>query len=414
MFQSCGLPDAIFSKNLTSTYCGEPIRDRGLEFKLTNYLLGSLATVIVLARLGYKRFLSANRTLGADDWTILAAGFIGLASIVLQVFFLTPSGLGQDIWKLDIPQLVLFGKYFYAMEMLYLTLITLIKISLCLFYLAIFPARDVRRLLWITIAFNAAFGLAFLVKTSFQCTPVSFNWTRYNGDPTTTGHCININASGWANGVLGVVADIWLFALPLAQVKKLRLHWKKKVGAFIMFLTGGIVTIISMLRLKSVLHFANSHNPTWNHWGIVFWSTIEVSVGFICCCLPTLRLILIKAYPRVSDTKSSRSRSRTAKTSCTASSNRYRRNSMSHMTVEYDDLSDPDSDDRGSSRADLAAAHRSHVRKGAGGDDDDDDDDLEGGTTKVRIQSLQSMPSQKECIELVTKDPGPKEGADKE
>lgn len=87
---------------------------------------------------------------------------------------------------------------------------------------------------------------------------------------------------------------------------------------------------------------------------------------------------------------------------------------MSHMTVEYDDLSDPDSDDRGSSRADLAAAHRSHVRKGAGGDDDDDDDDLEGGTTKVRIQSLQSMPSQKECIELVTKDPGPKEGADKE
>lgn len=170
----------------------------------------------------------------------MVATFITVVSSMVQTYFLMPSGLGRDVWTLSIPHLVRFGQYFYMMEILYFILITLVKICLSLFYLNIFPGRGIRKLLWITVGFHVAFGLTFILKTTLQCRPVEYNWTRFDGNPQTAGQCIDIHASGWANGILGVVADIWLIALPLTQVQKLRLHWKKKVGAAVMFMTGGM------------------------------------------------------------------------------------------------------------------------------------------------------------------------------
>lgn len=68
------------------------------------------------------------------------------------------------------------------------------------------------------------------------------------------------------------------------------------------------VTIVSILRLRSLIFFANSSNPTWDQWSIAYWSTIEVNVGMICTCLPSLRLILLRLFPQLgSGSRSGRS-----------------------------------------------------------------------------------------------------------
>jgi hypothetical protein len=59
------------------------------------------------------------------------------------------------------------------------------------------------------------------------------------------------------------------------------------------------VTIVSFLRLASIQKYASTSNPTWDQWDIVWWSTIEVEVGLICTCLPTMRLILVRIAPRM-------------------------------------------------------------------------------------------------------------------
>lgn len=59
------------------------------------------------------------------------------------------------------------------------------------------------------------------------------------------------------------------------------------------------VTIVSILRLRSLVQFATSQNPTWDQFDIAFWTTLEVPTGIICCCLPAIRLILIKTFPRL-------------------------------------------------------------------------------------------------------------------
>ena len=53
------------------------------------------------------------------------------------------------------------------------------------------------------------------------------------------------------------------------------------------------------MRLQSLILFANSMNPTWDNWNVAWWSTIEIATGLICTCLPSVRLILVRLFPRV-------------------------------------------------------------------------------------------------------------------
>lgn len=57
------------------------------------------------------------------------------------------------------------------------------------------------------------------------------------------------------------------------------------------------VTVVSALRLQSIITFADSTNPTWDNWDITNWSTIEMNVGVICANLPTVRLLLVRLFP---------------------------------------------------------------------------------------------------------------------
>lgn len=60
--------------------------------------------------------------------------------------------------------------------------------------------------------------------------------------------------------------------------------------------------MISAIRLQALVSFANTSNPTWSNVQVSLWSTIEINIGIICACMPTLRLILIKFVPSLSST----------------------------------------------------------------------------------------------------------------
>ncbi|UNI23871.1 hypothetical protein JDV02_009664 [Purpureocillium takamizusanense] len=287
------------SRVITETACKTPIRDRRLTFNVLNVTLGIVTGAVVSIRLVYKQFFSTNRRLRRDDWMVAATLALGMVSIVTMTFGLTTHGMGQDVWGVSSSAVRTFAVYFYVLEMLYVILIGLVKLTLNFFYLDIFAGRAMRRLLWGTAAFQVAFIFAFLMKVIFQCLPIRYYWEQYDFETSVEGACININASAWANAAISVATDFWLLGIPLSQLRKLNLHWKKKVGASLMFLTGTLVTIVSILRLRSITHFARGSNPTWDLWDIVWWSPIEINVGIICTCLPALRLVLVSLCPRI-------------------------------------------------------------------------------------------------------------------
>ncbi|KAJ6436373.1 C6 zinc finger domain-containing protein [Purpureocillium lavendulum] len=89
---------------------------------------GAVTTIILCIRLLYKRFFSTKQRLGIDDWTILLASPIGIPSIAMTIFGLTANGLGEDMWGLQPSSLVAFGLYFYIIEILYVLLMTIVKL----------------------------------------------------------------------------------------------------------------------------------------------------------------------------------------------------------------------------------------------------------------------------------------------
>lgn len=57
--------------------------------------------------------------------------------------------------------------------------------------------------------------------------------------------------------------------------------------------------MVSILRLQSLLQFANSTNPTWDNLAVTTWSTVEINVGIICACMPSLRVLLVRIFPKI-------------------------------------------------------------------------------------------------------------------
>ncbi|PHH91350.1 hypothetical protein CDD83_812 [Cordyceps sp. RAO-2017] len=294
----CPIYDSMAVKNLTDKACHRPRRDKSGKFSALSIALCSITYVLVAVRIVYKQFFGHRRRLSVDDWIIMVTVAIGIPCTVLNVHGLAANGIGKDVWTLQPQTVSNFQLYFYVLEIFYVTMMALIRVALCFFYLHIFPGVRIRRVLWGTVVFNALFGFAAAIATIFQCTPIRYFWVMYK-ERFPRGHCINMNVLGWVHGALNIAINLWLISIALNQVRKLDLHWKKKLSVSLMFLTGIFDTVVSVLRLHSLIHFANSWNPTWDQFGVAWWSTIEIEVGLLCTCMPTLRIILVRMFPRL-------------------------------------------------------------------------------------------------------------------
>lgn len=63
------------------------------------------------------------------------------------------------------------------------------------------------------------------------------------------------------------------------------------------------VTIVSCIRLKFLRDIVTSVNPTQTLFDIVRWSTIEGNTSIYCACMPMMRQILVRFFPRALGTE---------------------------------------------------------------------------------------------------------------
>ncbi|UPX11262.1 uncharacterized protein EKO05_0001876 [Ascochyta rabiei] len=296
---SCTLRESLTTKNVTSTTCHAPVRNKSETSRVANIVLSVVSVACGVTRIVYKAVYSMAE-LGWDDYTIFLTLLAGVPSVVLIDRGSIPDGLGRDIWTVPFDQITAFVRWMYVLEILYFFQVTLLKLTLLFFFLKIFPRTIVRNLLKGTVAFTILYGLAFVIVAIFQCRPINHYWD--NWDLEHDGKCINDNALAWSNAIISIVLDVWMLVLPLYEVFRLQLSWRKKISVAIMFLVGTFVTVVSCLRLQSLVTFAASSNPTWDEVQVINWSNIEVNVGIICACLPTLRVMLMKIFPKITGT----------------------------------------------------------------------------------------------------------------
>lgn len=121
----------------------------------------------------------------------------------------------------------------YVWGIMYDMNLNLIKISLLLLYIRIFPVRWFTITSWTLIVFLIAFTVTLLGKDIFACVPVRKVW-----EPLIPGHCINsVITYYWASAVF-IVTDLLVLLLPQPLVWHLQIAKWRKVGLSVLFCLG--------------------------------------------------------------------------------------------------------------------------------------------------------------------------------
>ncbi|KAH7018230.1 uncharacterized protein B0I36DRAFT_368269 [Microdochium trichocladiopsis] len=292
---TCTKREALATKKFSDVSCKRPVNDRSLPVVVVTPVFGALALVIFGLRV-LARGVVGWQSWGLDDWLMIPCVLLSIPMTVLSGL-LVKYGLGKDIWMLDDYDYISEILYIYFWdEILYLAIIPLTKISILAFYLRIFPRKEFRKWVYVLIAGNALYLIAFEAVTIWQCGPIEGAWLHWDGEFEAT--CRDVNLQAWIAAAICLVLDIAMIVLPLPELWKLSMSWKKKIQVLSMFCVGFFVSLVAILRLQYLLHFGQGGNVTMDFVEIGIWSTIEVSVGLICACMPAMRSLLSLVLPK--------------------------------------------------------------------------------------------------------------------
>lgn len=170
--------------------------------------------------------------------------------------------------------------------------------ALVMFLKRIFVTKTFQLLCWALFGWILISSIIIIFMTTFQCIPLEYNWEGWTGEfgPAT---CLNVNALSYAAAISGIAQDVAILILPIPTILKLQLPLKKKILTTIMFSLGVFVTFTSSFRLRYLVEFAKSRNPTWDYTDAVIWTSAEVNVTVIVLCLPAIRQFLSVFIPGV-------------------------------------------------------------------------------------------------------------------
>ncbi|KAI3548704.1 CFEM domain-containing protein [Colletotrichum filicis] len=216
-------PCARYSK----TSCRVPVRRNTDQGPIT-WTLFSIALVALAARLISKiPSLNPAFSFGWDDWLILASTLALIpADIGSQI--LIGIGLGQDIWMVSPDNITQILLLFFVEELLYSFVVAVTKLSILIFYLRLFAETWFRVVCYVMLGVTTVYGIGQILAIVLVCSPVSYNWTQWDGEHQ--GKCGNVNLMAFINGGVNIAIDFILFILPVTQFITVSWTLKKKIG----------------------------------------------------------------------------------------------------------------------------------------------------------------------------------------
>ncbi|KAF6810061.1 CFEM domain-containing protein [Colletotrichum plurivorum] len=295
--EACSVVEGLTFLNVTRTACGIPITDHRNEARVTSLVMFTLATVFFACRIIAKSLRFSPW--GLDD-TLLLIAFAFLISFVILIQYMIPQGLGLDIWVLNENQIASFLRYLLVVQTHYIFVLAIIKASILYFFLRIFPDKKFRNIVWATLAYDLLIGLIFIVLSFVQRQPTWLIWEGWR-DKDPQGVVVDLNKMGLAHGGMNIALDVWMLVLPLTQLYKLNLKPRKKLGIMAMFCVGIFLTVVSIIRVHSLIYFATSSNATADARGTIIWSCIELCTGVVVSCMPNARQLLREGTRQIRD-----------------------------------------------------------------------------------------------------------------
>ncbi|KAL2162981.1 hypothetical protein VTH06DRAFT_6817 [Thermothelomyces fergusii] len=250
-----------------------------------------LSTLVVVLRC-YSRAVIL-RSFGLDDAIMVPAQILTLASAV-AIGLETKYGLGRHRAVISDEDVVSYMKSFFASIVVYNIAVCLTKISILLQYNRIFSNTMLRKVIMAGLIFLSCWGVTLCFLLPMVCMPVAKFWR-----PEMDGFCLDSGTIWYVMAGVNVVTDFSLFTMPIPVISSLQLPKKQKGFLMIVFTLGIFPCAVSIYRITTLSAAARSTDITWDNVNAATFSFLELTVGVITICLPTLRPVLVHAMPRI-------------------------------------------------------------------------------------------------------------------
>ncbi|KAH7192893.1 uncharacterized protein B0J16DRAFT_316575 [Fusarium flagelliforme] len=258
------------------------------------FLMTSLSVLIWALRF-YYRF--SKKQIGLDDWLVTIAMLFSVGLVIPNYYFFKYGYIGFPATY--VPQTmeiepVLF--YNWVMQVLYNPILALVKSSILFFLLRLGGhRRSIRYSIYALNAFNIALMIAIFLTVIFQTIPIQAYWD-LSLKPSRQINGANFYIS---TAIITLITDFLVLLVPFWVFLGLKMRMAAKVGLIVVFLAGGLVTIVGILRVIELykMYYKPGYNSRESLSGTL--SSIEVNLAIIACCGPALRPLFRKMFPRL-------------------------------------------------------------------------------------------------------------------
>ena len=189
------------------------------------------------------------------------------------------------------------------------------KTSILIFYLTLSKNQQVFR--WATYAtlfvVNAA-GFALTLLNVLQCHPVG---AVFQETPPATATCTDIVTLYLSSSPVNIITDLAILFLPMPILTGMRLPRKQKIILIITFSFGAFAAVVDVIRIaylqsafqirlkevggqsSTASRISEQDDFSWYASLSFMWSAIEVHVGIICACVPSLKPLAKRILPGI-------------------------------------------------------------------------------------------------------------------
>ena len=234
---------------------------------------------------------------GVDIWTIDLSTLTQAFKVKPCPFSsLFPPTCAQNTSLVQDGHPINYSKLFYIVESLYVAVLNLTKLSILFFYLRVFPNKTFRLITHIVMAWVFITSVVFFFMVIFQCIPIDYVWLGWTGlyGPH---RCLDINTITFVAAGFGIGQDVVILILPLPLLARLNVSPRSKLAIIVMFSLGIFAVVTSCVRLRYIVSFGSSINPTWDYVGTLVWTGLELAVAIIIASLPAIRLLFTRMLP---------------------------------------------------------------------------------------------------------------------
>ncbi|TPX15261.1 uncharacterized protein E0L32_004538 [Thyridium curvatum] len=237
------------------------------------------------------------RTAARDDWTMLAAMACAIGGWVTFII-MSAYGLGHHSDTISKPDLKSLNEASFWNSIVQANLaIAFLKISIAFSLLRLSNSKWYFWSLWVSIGFVVAYTILGLMTFFLHCFPMAGHW-----DQSLGAKCYPIALFikfAVINTAFNITTDVFYATIPIPIIWKLQMKRKTRIyliGILSLGYLSGYRSAVVMGILKAIyqIAFGSDKDKTFHQW-VQFWGFMQLSVGIIAACAPTLKPLVSKA-----------------------------------------------------------------------------------------------------------------------